>query len=540
MKQALLLLVGFAAGIVVGWLIAPRGEGPAASQPTEVARETEPEPVPEPPRREATPVPEPVPTREAASLGGGPDEPEVEQAPPGPRVTADGRVQVQVVLRLPDGGQPQEGIVRWAPTPDTPRNRMHWTTWKAPARGIYVQQGDVWIHGFGGLREGSKSEPRHLRVRADEPLVEVILVLRERTGVHGKVVLPGKFDRPRLEVRLRPLEGDTPAAEAPFDRSDRSAQPRARDGYGFAFHDLEPGTYALGLSFGRERFRVVETVQVTEGMVEQDLVVDRFDPKHFMEIKVLGPDGQPIPDAQVAITFSGGNRSVAGGNIALQREDGVFIVDHIPEHTLGEDGEYAEGVYAVRVHTQEHGEILRPYDPRSTESLTIRVAEEESFSIRLLDYADSPAAGKLKASARPVGETGIRNPRAVGPDGVVDFGQLQPGSYEIVLMVTKPRTVPVAIYPLEVAPGDDIHELPTPVFHRLVLRFAKDAEDPVFSLRRTFGTSTWSMGWATEDEPGKLVFEDLTEGSYSLEGHVGERWVKREVHVPAESVIRLD
>jgi len=279
---------------------------------------------------------------------------------------------------------------------------------------------------------------------------------------------------------------------------------------------------------------------VDEGMVEQDLMVERFDPKHFMEVTVLGPDGQPIADAQISIRFSSDTRTVAGGNIALQRDDGAFVVDHIPEHTLGEDGEYVEGVYTVHVRTPEYGGVYRNYDPRSSESLTIRVLEEEHLAIRLRGYADSPVAGKLRASWRPSGVSGVQNPRSVGPDGVVQFGQLQPGRYEIVLLVSDPRTVPVAVHPIDFAPGDDVHEIPTPVLHRLVVQLPKGAEAPAFRLRRNFGSGTWSMDWGRGDEPGVFVFENLTEGTYSLEGHVGERWVKRDVHIPAESVIRLD
>jgi hypothetical protein len=162
------------------------------------------------------------------------------------------------------------------------------------------------------------------------------------------------------------------------------------------------------------------------------------------------------------------------------------------------------------------------------------------LAVQLTNYEGSAAVGLLQMGLRSVGETGVRNPKGVEPDGSVAFGKVQPGAYEIVLLAGRPNPSLVAVHRIGFEPGGGVAEIPTPVFHRLVIRVPRGAADPTFTLRRNFGDQQWSYGWARDGEPGELTFDYLTEGTYTLEGHVGERWVKREVNIPAESVLRLD
>ena len=79
MSRALRFLAAFAAGVLVGWLIAPRGDAPLPESPPELAQEADPGTRPEPLVNEADPdldlLPHPV------SLGGRPLQP---TAAPGP------------------------------------------------------------------------------------------------------------------------------------------------------------------------------------------------------------------------------------------------------------------------------------------------------------------------------------------------------------------------------------------------------------------------------------------------------------------------
>lgn len=534
MKRAIPFLVVFVVGVAVGYLVALQATSSPQPAPTESAQQPVPVDEPAPPLREDAP---PAASEPPPATLQGPKETEKETRPP--RVTSDGRVEVAVRLVRQDGSVPEEGMLYWASDPSTPQRRLRRTNWKAPQTSAWVEPGDVWIFGTAGVAEGLKSEAMQLRSDAEAPLQEVELVLRERAGVYGKVVLPGDFDRPGLEVRLHRYEGTTPPEKPVFERSDPNAGPEEREGYTFAFHDLEPGGYLLGLSLGRERFVVVENVWVDDAMVEQDLVLARFDPHHYMEVRVLGPDGKPLRDAQVSISFSGGSISASGGNVELLRKDGTVIVDHSPEFTLREGGTYKDGVYTVHVRTQEYGEIVRPYDPRTTHSLTIRVHEMETLRIRLTGYEGSPAVGQLTVGLRPVGVHGVRNPKPVEADGTVSFGKVQPGDYEVVIMAGRPQRELVAVHGVTFANGDAEKEIPTPVFHRLILRLSEHAVEPSFGLWRLFGDGRWSCGGVRDEEAGTIVFTFLTEGTYTLEGHVGERWIKREVHVPTESVVDL-
>ncbi|MGE0193003.1 MAG: sigma-70 family RNA polymerase sigma factor [Planctomycetota bacterium] len=461
--------------------------------------------------------------------------------PPRPkwtRVASDGRVAVVARLRLPDGSVPESGTIHWATTPDFPTPSLRRAGWSRPESAIYVQPGEMWFFATGGKREVLKSAPRRLVVSSQGPIQELDFALQEGPGVHGSVVLPGRFKRPRLKVTLRAFPGSQPPAKPIFEATDPSAEPNDRDGLSFVFRDLAPGGYLLGLSLGGSDYPVVETLWVTDAMVETDLVLERLDPARYMEVHVLGPDGKPIEEAQISVSFSGNHASVAGGNVSLQREDGAFIVDHIPEHTLAEDGTWKEGVFTVHVRTRDHGEVVRPYDPATTSALTIRIAEMDTLVVRVTNPPGYASEGKLQVALRAQGETGVRNPRLVESDGTVTFGKVQPGAYEVVVL--GPGLTPATIHPFEFRPGAGELVIPAPVFYQLVVRVPRDAAEPSFSLRRHVGKERWRVGWPKNDGQGEFLFEMLAAGTYTLEGHYGERWVKREVQIPAEDLIRLD
>ena len=133
----------------------------------------------------------------------------------------------------------------------------------------------------------------------------------------------------------------------------------------------------------------------------------------------------------------------------------------------------------------------------------------------------------------------MSNPKPVGSDGLVQFGARPPGQYEVVLLAVPGHSF-IAICPVGFEAGDRVKEVSVPKFHRLLLKLPKDPVDPSFSLQRKVSTTSWSRYATTGANPSELSFDLLTEGTYRLTGHVGERWVSREVHIPTDSVIRLD
>lgn len=527
-RTFLAVLLAFLVGVFVGRMIPVEDESAQAPERADAKRPGRPPPRLEPP--DARPVPDPA------------------RDTPGPEVTArrrapgaPARLPIDVEVVAPDGGVPANVTLLWARVPDARRfSRMGW---KAPRTELFTEPGDVWIHATGGVHEGWRAEPVKVSLVRDAPKPQVRLRLRESPGIYGHVRLPGTFDRPRVQVRLERLAGSALPADFEFKSGGKRARPRARDGLRYAFTDLDPGYYAVALTLGgRDRTFLTKVVQVRRGMIEQDLVLDAFDPAEFMEVRVLGPDGEPLGDAHVATCVQGPNTSSAGGNIELRRNDGTFLVDHNPFAERDANGRYAEATYYVRVSSREYGEITLAYDPNARRPVVVRYGLEGTVLITLRDYAASLAAGRAFVGLRrkATGDRSVRNPKPPSADGELDFGEQQPGAYDLLLLGPDRRLRWVR--DVEIRTGENRIDVQLPAFHALEIDYPPEVEKPRFSLTRGYEDgSSWTLrGEASEDRPGVHTFELLTAGMYSLEAWLGERRVLRDVTIPADRVLRLD
>jgi len=221
----------------------------------------------------------------------------------------------------------------------------------------------------------------------------------------GTKVVDGE---PRVVVTLRPaltisgtvLQPDgTPAAAARVtsDGRGRWVRPTQTDARGrFRLTSLEAGTYDVEARLLKaERVGLVATASVAAGTT--DLVLKLVRPEGQatgLVVKVLDPDGKPVPRAYVQVDY--GN----GGSSGSTAEDGVAIVD-----VSGRAAGLAGATVVVRAPRARTGTLL-PFGPARLGPLTgheteveIRLPVEATVTGVVRDPDGAPVRGAVVIAA---------------------------------------------------------------------------------------------------------------------------------------------
>lgn len=539
-----LIVVGvFLGGVALGYF-GLRGEQP-------VPGDLEAEPAPRQERapqvhEPAAPAPRPEPTRappKASAPASAPVPVEVptlvpREAAPEPVEREGGKARILVKVVGVDGEPADEATVHHTDDVDAKLKSMRRIAWTPEQPHLELDTGTHWIVATSGPSQTLISNRVPVEITPTTSPAEIVLMLQERPGIHGRIVFPDDVELPHVHVSLLRYVGDTPPASPAFHRDLPRARIVTRDRT-YAFHDLAPGNYLVALQHTHNRDLVVKGVRVVDRSVRQDLVFDRLDPQEFMEVRVVGPDGKPLSGVTLSTSFSGKGRSVAGGNMQLRfgGKPGVFVTDHAPQYTRDEDGTWHEGRFSLHVFTREHGRIVVPYDPRDGEPLEIRVGTLQNLVVRFPEYRLGRTDPSFSVGVRMVGESGVRDSQKIGRDGTIDFGRRPPGSYEVVLEAGTRQRWLVGVVPITFTESGDPVEVALPTFYSLLVHVPSGSDDPAFGLSRKRGRGISSIRGIVVGD--RIEFGFLTEGTYTLSGHYGSTWVKREIVVTGDTEIRL-
>jgi|GEM_PF-6831034 len=470
---------------------------------------------------------------------------------------AEAMLLVEVTLVGPGGAPVESGAVQV--------RRGERTTeyaWSAAAPTLRLSPGPCALRGFGepfadasnlgnDIDAPLASEELSFDVRdGTDASLAVTLELAARIGIRGRT-LGLDDDRGGFGVKLLPLADGEDLDEEALAATD----PRAWRADRFAFYDLAPGRYALGVGPHWGELVASQAVEVMSGVVEVELVADAAADADLVTVRAFDPDGRRVflDRLEYRIEYENGSRS--GGMRLVRREfeastyafdPGVMDDERVIEtlQLTARDEVYGAKVFDL---APDQRDLLVQFDP------------PVSILVEVAGLAGSGLAGRLRTSVTRMEDqgdgpvvvggywNGMNNARLVPGSGEVRHGGLAPGRYRVALTVGQQWDQrEVATREVDATAGEVRVRFDAPVLHTLRVVAAGLGEDARLYLspiegeddalvrmgRRGFGGGGYS---AEVDARGQAVFDDLVAGEYRLSSNRARNTL--DVTVPSSDVL---
>ena len=357
---------------------------------------------------------------------------------------------------------------------------------------------------------------------------KVQLRLKKRHGISGRVILADQeVNLKNINICISSLEtGGTPDLLALAQTGNESMVFAMING-SYTFQDLEPGSYVVGAkASSRGEIIASAVVEVVDGQVEADLVIDRLDRSQYLTVHILDSAGDPIDVPLFRYNYSGseGNSSGVATPIPL-RPSGCLLTLPVDMDPLD-----VEATLLLTARHNELGEKAVEVRAGQTE-VTISYAPSTSLHVTLTDIP----AGDIRARTHisVVKQDGsdnhswMRFGQNTTPDsrGVVEVGGLEPGAYTVrVSLQDTPAgfSIPgsaIASVDVELRAGVNEVRLAMPTLYQLSV-FAPE-EEPGTTVRlsatqKDMISRMSTLGTGKLDESGRFVFADVAAGTFNV------------------------
>ncbi len=451
---------------------------------------------------------------------------------------------IQFDVRLPDGTQPDEATIMSESSDGMDGgwgNSLHETWFKARPE-IRVGAGSYAFVAEGGVRQRYKSEPQRVFIDARNRPTNLVLKLKGRTAISGKVLPGGDDPLPNHAVHVMHYQ-DAPPTDEKLQEDGQSHWNEEGPFGRYKFLDLKPGLYRIGVStFGKLVYS--ESVQVAEGQyLEKDLRLPKPDAPVGVVVKVLGPDGNLLRNAQVRaekIEEEGKvqpwrrwwNRDEVEGVTVRPQPDGTFLVQRTKPDVKVEDGVLIAqaggfGQRAVAFPTSANGliEITMERPGILNVNLTGVTKDQLQGTLLSLQGKGSRYLSQVTSSLWP-------------QDTHCSFGPLQPGTYELVLAAQGVYSHAEKVG-VTVVSGENSATVAVPGRHKLQVQMPKERATNHTYLRSAEDSSQHAWGGGNPDSKGIVSFEGLFAGEYEIvtNGSFGEESMR--VRVPAPGIVNF-
>jgi len=427
---------------------------------------------------------------------------------------------VEVTVRTPEGSTADNAYVRWTQAGNA-RGQIPWTSDRPTVR---LPLGTCKVKAQKWTPEALESDEVETEIRADARN-ELVLELKGRLVLAARLTLPEGFVLPRsVEYRIRPVARGSDDVDPATLLKDSQRPGYARTPGRAYWFDLEPGRYVVAAFLDRRRLIAHAVADVGDGTTEVDLEVSEPDTSRAVVVRLLGPDGGPVPgNAWFRVMGGTGKRPLNHRADALQRADGAWVVylDGIPE---------SDGDATLRAGTS-YGRATRALNLRGGGTITIRLGEPAVVSLAVDRYGGSGVEGALYAGLRsPAGADAWGQ---VGADGTCDLRGVQPGDYDLLLVVRRNnRNWVISKEPVRLRSGDHERTVTVPTLHTVRVRWAGKGRPRNVVLRCTDPV----LGGFRRDarlQDGVATFEALAAGSYRVEC----ARKRKDIRVPTTEVV---
>jgi hypothetical protein len=371
--------------------------------------------------------------------------------------------EVRVQVLMPDGTVAENAWLKWQGP-----HGSGWGPWTPEVGTVRLPLGSCKVQANTTVPEPMQSEEVEHVVEARESDETVTLQLSGRRILTARLVMPEGLIVPKtVEYRLRPLADAHEEVDPVLllqDQSQRHAKSRS-PGQAF-WYDLEPGHYLVAAFLDRRRLLAHAVAEVGTEASEVELPVDASEFETYVTVRLLGPDGGPVPgQANFRVLTGPENRPHRQRAAAIQRDDGAWLVflDRI-DTKAGLDA-------TLRVSTRDFGSALHPCHLAGGGTITLRFGKPARLKVQLDRYSGSGVEGALFVALR--GEVGADAWRLVTPNGSCDLSGVQPGAYRLLLVVRKRnRNWPIYQRRINLESGEEELSMPVPALHTLRVRWA--------------------------------------------------------------------
>jgi hypothetical protein len=467
---------------------------------------------------------------------------------PGAEVDFQARAIAGVTLEVldPDGNLAREATITFTQETGFGGTTSSSERWSSANRTVYAQPGTWSVQAKSGDHGEMVSEPETVTLEAGGEPPTATLRLRGRPGIRGSIRFEDGIDDGQYFVTTVRVPRGVEAGPGLLLTAARSAGHSIwPEGGRFAITDLEPGLYVLGATRGGGEVATWCEVEVTEGLVERDLVIPAPDPSEYIVVHVLGPDGAPLSGVQFSSAFRSRHRSSSGGSQVARLDDGSWRVRH---HAIDDDDRADEGgrFYVTASHPKL-GSREVGYDAKTQRDLTITFEAPASLVVTVSGYGSSGYEDLLSVQLVGVEKNadtddpvvGASSPARGGIDdeGRQSFGPLSPGDYEIRIHVRLPShgSFSIVRVPISLGPGEAEKTVALPRLYTLTV--LTDAPKASFRIQSE-GDSRLSI-WSLEAKDGKAVVRGVPAGTYLVQGQNGAEGQMR-VRIPGQETVRFE
>lgn len=421
-------------------------------------------------------------------------------------------VAVPFDVRFADGTVPSVARVK-----SNPRGRGRYThhSWYPSAPFVQLPVGEHRLKVFYGVDRNAVSEPFIVNVVPGAIREPISVVLSPRDGIRGQVIIEDGLGPPAVFVYIASIAGSDQALDDDFLATGERIAVEGPQ-YRFDFKDIAPGSYLIGVGRFVGEILSTETVEVTNGFTDQDLVLPPLDRSDYVVVRPLDPDGNPITNARISILGPGRR-----GGASVRQPDGSFHVAFPPAN----DGGGIDGPFQLTVDSAQYGtEVIEL--TRGDAEVTVRFEPGADLLVVLDGYTGSPVQGLL--TLRLLATDPRRSEQDVSiswkshegnplrPDGTQEFGPVRPGSYRLVVDLgghgMPPETL--ASRDVELVAGDNELVFELPAFHSLEV-FAPDAGDGRSIVLVGLGEKRVSYLGRLDAEK-RATFQAVPQGDYVL------------------------
>ncbi|HVY60546.1 MAG TPA: hypothetical protein VHF22_02785, partial [Planctomycetota bacterium] len=393
--------------------------------------------------------------------------------------------------------------------------------------------------------------PVPLSVPPAGPEPRLALALVAPPGLEGRLISadgePLGIDE--VQVRLAPLAAG--AAADPARLLALGVEPAGRDGgTGYVYSELAPGAYAIGIGRAGQRLATQVVEVPASGRAALDLVAPPLDPDATIALAVLGPDGEPIPDASVGASVQ------AEPDVQLAGEDGPISLVPRPDGTRAlvvdpairrawRDRAPGTVRLALSVTSPDHGTKRVEVADGETRELTVEFGPAALARVRLREGGVAGLAGALFAAIEPAGcdeeQRALCGPAPLSPAGEAVFGPLVPGEYDLVLSVVASfagQPVVLERRRVTLVPGENELAVAPPELHRVRILALPRTQVSISGPPCCSGRAV--SIWQVTDASGAAVFERLPAGAYEVSTtDAAERPVTMRLRLPGPAEVRF-
>jgi hypothetical protein len=423
--------------------------------------------------------------------------------------------RIEVSVRLPDGSSPKDAVISYRSAARV-RDRTGYA--RDGIGDIRLSPGEWTIHAtsddWRDSRRRFRSEPVTLLVEEGKAAGPVELVLKPTPSIRGSITLPAGFVRPSLTVRIQA----GPPSEPPGRRVEDVKG--ALDGFiateheqiTYELHDVPPGRHRVLLSASGILLAWGDVTTTGEDLT-YDLQVQRPGHDDYIVVRVYGPDGLLLPDAEVDLTVHTQHINSGRNALKLVADDGsIWIERYDPDGT-------AEW-YELRISHSAHGEFEARYEASSREVLEVRLERPAFLTLTVPNWDELREKYALSWELVPKSDSGsttlLRDQRQ--QTSPIKLGPVSPGTHELRLRLEYGNWDSVNLVSREVvlvAGNNEITES-VPELHALTIR-VEDAENaPDVDLQGN------GFDLDLEFRKGVCVVKFLPAGTYALVTRTGE------------------